>query len=115
MKKFLEAVGTLTLAGAAATGLVYYLQKKGIVSIEVNYDDEEGNAVSRRFDEIVDSAAANVGEKAKKAYVGVSKKVQDTAKGIKDNLGAGLDGLSFDKKDGITLPINNSEGDEEEL
>ncbi len=115
MRKFLEAVGTLAVAGAAATGLVYYLQKKGVLSVEVNYDDEEGNAVSRQFDEIVDTVAANVGEKAKKAYVDVSKKVTDTAKGIKDNLDAGLDGLSFEKKDGITLPINSDEPSDEEL
>ncbi len=109
MKKFLEAVGTLAIAGAAATGLVYYLQKRGIVSVEVNYDDEDGNSVTRPFDEIVDETAATVGEKVKKTYDDVSKKVVAAAKDVKDNIETQIESASFDKKNGITLPIQSEE------
>ena len=109
MKKFLEAVGTLAVAGAAATGLVYYLQKKGIVSVEVNYDEGEGNTVTRPFDEIIDKAAVQVGEKVKQTYGEVSEKVVTAAKGVKENLEDRFENVGADRKNGVTLPIQTDE------
>ncbi len=82
MGKLFKLVSGLAVTGGALAALTYHLQKKGIVNIEVNYDDDEGNSVTKPIDQIIDE---NV-DKLKNKAGGVAQDIRQSAKEQFDNL-----------------------------
>lgn len=102
MKKVLRFFGSLVAVGALVSAVVYYLHKRGILRVEVNYDDKEGQPVTRELDEIVESAAGSVGER-------MSNKVTSVASDVKSRIEQQL-GIVNGQLGGVTI----SQGEEYE-
>lgn len=76
------AVGFLAGAvtvGAATAAAAYYLQKKGVINVEVSYESESGETVTRRLDAIVDEKAAQLAHNAASATAELAQSAADSA------------------------------------
>ena len=72
MGKLFKLVAGLAVAGGALAAITYHLQKKGVVNIEVNYDDENGQPISKPIDKIVDDTVVDLKDKAAVAMQGLT-------------------------------------------
>lgn len=105
MKKILRFLGLFTAISALISGVVYFLHKKGVVRVEVNYDDKEGQPVTRELDEIVETAAGSVGER-------VSSKVTSVASDVKHRIEHQL-GIVNGQLGGVSISSDQGEEDYE--
>lgn len=85
MGKLFKFVAGLAVTGGALAALTYHLQKKGVVNIEVNYDDVEGNPVTKPIDQIVDEAVVDIKDKAATTVQDLSAKAGSVAKGMSES------------------------------
>ena len=85
MGKLFKFVAGLAVTGGALAALTYHLQKKGVVNIEVNYDDAEGNPVTKPIDQIVDEAVVDIKDKAATTVQDLSSKAGAVAKDVSDS------------------------------
>jgi hypothetical protein len=96
MKRFVRFLTSIAFIGAAISAFIYYLHKRGILRVEINYDNKEGQPVSRKLDEIVETTAGSVGEK-------VTNKVASMASDVKSRIEHQL-GLVSEQLGNITVP-----------
>lgn len=98
MGKLFRFLGGIAATAAATAGAAYLLQKKGILNIEVNYNDKEGKPVTRGYDEIIDTAVDTAGKKVTDTYDTTSKKVSETVTSVandtRDSVAKALDQAS---------------------
>ncbi|MEG0751780.1 MAG: hypothetical protein RR998_09160 [Oscillospiraceae bacterium] len=64
MKKLVSFVAGMAAVGAGVAAAAYYFQKKGIVNVEVTYENDLGETVTRPLDELVDRKAAELADRA---------------------------------------------------
>ncbi len=80
MNKFVALLVGVAAAGVGIAAATYSLQKKGVVNVEVTFEDENGEETTKGFDEIVDDAVSVCTEKARafasdtasKSYINLS-------------------------------------------
>lgn len=101
MKKTLKLFGLFAAISALLAAVVYFLHKRGVVRVEVNYDDKDGQPVTRELDEIVESTAGAVGER-------VSSKVTSVASDVKNRIEHQL-GIVNGQLGGVTIPSSHEE------
>ena len=106
MKKLLRFIGSLAVIGTLLSAVIYFLHKRGILRVAVNYDNKDGEPVTRELDEIVETTAGNVGEK-------ISSKVSEVASDVKHKIENQL-GRVNEQLDGITIPSTVDEESFEE-
>jgi len=94
MKWVLRFLAVLAAVGTAFSLAIYFLQKRGVLRIEVNYDDKDGVPVTRQLDEIVETAASSVGEKVKGTANEVKSKIENTI----DTVNEKVSSISFKPK-----------------
>ena len=99
MKWILRFFAVLAAIGTALSVAAYFLQKRGVLRIEVNYDDKDGVPVTRQLDEIVDTAAGSV-----------SKKVSGVASEVKTRIENTIDTVN-EKVSSINIKPNKQEED----
>jgi hypothetical protein len=97
MKRFFRFVGSLAVIGTLVSAVVYFLHKKGILRVAVNYDDKEGQPVTRELDDIVETAVGQASEK-------VSGKVQSVATDVKHRIEQQLGIVKGQLGSSITVP-----------
>ena len=106
MKRFLRLLGSIAIIGTIASAIVYFLHKRGILRVSVNYDNKEGEPVTRELDEIVETTAGAVGEK-------VSNTVASVASDVRSRIEHQL-GVVSEQLGSITIPSTvNDEGFED--
>ena len=93
MGKLFKLVAGLAVAGGALAAITYHLQKKGVVNIEVNYDDENGQPISKPIDKIVDDTVVDLKDKAAVAMQGLTHRAGEVAKDVGQSAKAQLDSL----------------------
>ena len=76
MKKLCQALWFLFFVVTLFAAAAYWLQKRGLVRITVNYNDQQGNTVSRELDEAVESTVGALGEKATVVAAHVKAKIE---------------------------------------
>lgn len=83
MNKLFRFIGGVAATAAAVSGVAYYLQKKGLLKIEVNYDGKNGKPVTRQYDEIIDTA---IDRATKKVTDTVTSATTETRKAVAEKL-----------------------------
>ncbi len=77
MGKLFKLLGAFAVIGAGLSAMIYFLQKRGFLKVEVNYDDKEGRPVTKALDEIVDDAVSSASET-------IGSKVTEVASDVKN-------------------------------
>ena len=115
MGKIFKFVSGLAITGGALAALTYHLQKKGVVNIEVNYDDEEGNPVTKPIDQIVDENVDKLKTKASAAMGDLSDKAVSMAQGVKQTAKEQFDNLSNQLRKGKESVVEFAEDAADEV
>lgn len=98
MNKLFRFVGGVAATAAAVTGIAYMLQKKGILNIEINYDNKDGKPVTREYDEIIDTAINTASKKVTETISGASEETRSTVSEKLDEAGEKLAELADEVK-----------------
>ena len=96
MKKLLKFLGSIAILGTIVSAAVYFLHKRGVLRVAVNYDNKDGEPVTRELDEIVETTAGSVGEK-------ISSKVSEVASDVKHRIENQL-GRVNEQLGSVTIP-----------
>lgn len=109
MGKLFKLVSGLAVAGGALAALTYHLQKKGVVNIEVNYDDQDGNPVTKPIDQIMDENVDKLKSKATAAMGDLSDKAVTVAQDVKQSAKEQLDNLANQLRKGKDAVVELAE------
>jgi len=83
MKKLCNFLWFLFFFGTACAAAMYWLQKRGLLRITVNYNDSEGNPTSWDMDKAVDATVEAIGGKVSTAKAQI-KAMIDQKKGSEE-------------------------------
>ena len=64
MNKVASFIAGIAAVGAGLAAAAYYYQKKGVINIEVSYENERGQTVTRPLDALVDEKASQLAHSA---------------------------------------------------